>query len=266
MSWKISPILIVCATLSAGGAAQAGGNNANSGNHYGWCRGNGNPHAAECPMFAPSTTSPNSHNEHKDPPLANPIPQIVVIKPLPPQVITGYSPGPQQIVAPPITGHSPGIVVSPNPPQTFTGYGPVPLALPPQQVPPTPLPVTLTRPQALPSTSAKSEGPIPVSVTPQTSTVPVAPALITPKPGRQTAHDTPAFEAKDTGDRWHCVASGHHVRKALDDNGSEVYAGSLPGIAVQVVPIIRDIPAWHDLSTDCIVAVREHPIAKAQRK
>ena len=126
MSWKISPILIVCATLSAGGAAQAGGNNANSGNHYGWCRGNGNPHAAECPMFAPSTTSPNSHNEHKDPPLANPIQQIVVIKPLPPQVITGYSPGPQQIVAPPITGYSPGILVSPNPPQVITGYAPGP--------------------------------------------------------------------------------------------------------------------------------------------
>lgn len=94
----------------------------------------------------------------------------------------------------------------------------------------------------------------------------MGPDLVTALPGRQQPHAVPVFESKESGDRWHCVASGHHVRKVFDDNGNEVYAGSLPGIAIQVVPIIRDIPAWHDLSTECMISVREHPVAKAQRK
>jgi hypothetical protein len=103
-------------------------------------------------------------------------------------------------------------------------------------------------------------------VTPQAGGSHIGGELIAAKPGRQVPTAVPVFETKGTGDRWHCVASGHHVRKIFDDDGNEVYAGSLPGIAIQVVPIIRDIPAWHDLSSECIISVREHPKAKAARR
>jgi hypothetical protein len=359
----------------------------------GWCKGNGNPHAGQCPIFAPGSTAPNSHNSNQPVPTTNqlslppqqPTPPVIQVVPLPPQtisgfapvpqagkapdvtgyspgigiapnppqVISGFSPGPQQIPAPSFGGHAPYVVppqpqppqnpyavpqprppaqppqvpllkpgytaypdyvgprdpasgypvvtanppqtitgyapynvppqpVLPNPPQTITGYAPnnVP-PLPPQQQTPTPIVVPQPQPYSVP-TPLKVEVPRPrplppqgnppptgqttVSVTPQGGGSHVGTEMIAAKSGRQAPTAVPVFEVKGTGDRWHCVASGHHVRKVFDDNGNEVYAGALPGVAIQVVPIIRDVPAWHDLSTECLISVREHPLAKAARR
>ena len=412
----------------------------------GWCKGNGNPHAAECPIFAPGSTSPNTYNSHQPVQTTNQLPQppqqptlpvivvtpqtpqtitgygpvpqgvnapditgyspVIVVTPQPPQVITGFSPGPQQIPPPSFTGQQPYVVppqpmqvptavpqlqpqpqpqavpfqvpplkpgyvaypdyvgprdpdtgypvVTANPPQTTTGYAPylvptlppqVPTAVPqaqpkpqpqpvavpplvpplkpgyvaypdyvgtrdpntgypvvtanppqtftgyaPNKVPPQPQPQTptlqtgaipttpsanvptpaqveLPRPRPLPTQgNPPPSGQTTVTITPQGGGSHVGADLITAKSGRQAPTAVPVFEVKGTGERWHCVASGHHIRKVFDDNGNEVYAGSLPGVALQVVPIIRDVPAWHDLSSECLVSVREHPKARAARR
>ena len=239
----------------------------------GWCRGNGNPHAAQCPIFAPSTSGPPNHNSHQTPQTANQLPTVpqqptlplvqgLLITPQPPQVISGYSPGPQGTTAPTITGYSPGIVITPQPPQTLTGYSPG--GGPTQAL--TGQPVEIPRPKPTGEAKRQAGSSPSVTITTQSTGTSIGSELIAAKPGRQEPHAVPTFEAKATGDRWHCVASGHHVRKIFDDAGREVYAGSLPGIAIQVVPIIRDVPAWHDLTSECLVSVREHPIAKSQRR
>ena len=271
----------------------------------GWCRGNGNPHAAQCPIFAPSTSGPPNHNSHQTPQTANQLPTVpqqptlplvqgLLITPQPPQVISGYSPGPQGTTAPTITGYSPGIVITPQPPQVISGYSPGPqgttaptitgyspgIVITPQ--PPQTLtgyspgggptqaltgqPVEIPRPKPTGEAKRQAGSSPSVTITTQSTGTSIGSELIAAKPGRQEPHAVPTFEAKATGDRWHCVASGHHVRKIFDDAGREVYAGSLPGIAIQVVPIIRDVPAWHDLTSECLVSVREHPIAKSQRR
>ena len=239
----------------------------------GWCRGNGNPHAAQCPIFAPSTSGPPNHNSHQTPQTANQLPTVpqqptlplvqgLLITPQPPQVISGYSPGPQGTTAPTITGYSPGIVITPQPPQTLTGYSPG--GGPTQAL--TGQPVEIPRPKPTGEARRQAGSSPSVTITTQSTGTSIGSELIAAKPGRQEPHAVPTFEAKATGDRWHCVASGHHVRKIFDDAGREVYAGSLPGIAIQVVPIIRDVPAWHDLTSECLVSVREHPIARSQRR
>lgn len=239
----------------------------------GWCRGNGNPHAAQCPIFAPSTSGPPNHNSHQTPQTANQLPTVpqqptlplvqgLLITPQPPQVISGYSPGPQGTTAPTITGYSPGIVITPQPPQTLTGYSPG--GGPTQAL--TGQPVEIPRPKPTGEAKRQAGSSPSVTITTQSTGTSIGSELIAAKPGRQEPHAVPTFEAKATGDRWHCVASGHHVRKIFDDAGREVYAGSLPGIAIQVVPIIRDVPAWHDLTSECLVSVREHPIARSQRR
>ena len=239
----------------------------------GWCRGNGNPHAAQCPIFAPSTSGPPNHNSHQTPQTANQLPTVpqqptlplvqgLLITPQPPQVISGYSPGPQGTTGPTITGYSPGIVITPQPPQALTGYSPG--GGPTQAL--TGQPVEIPRPKPTGEARRQAGSSPSVTITTQSTGTSIGSELIAAKPGRQEPHAVPTFEAKATGDRWHCVASGHHVRKIFDDAGREVYAGSLPGIAIQVVPIIRDVPAWHDLTSECLVSVREHPIARSQRR
>lgn len=188
------------------------------------------------------------------------------VMPNPPQTFTGYAPymvPSQQQLTPPAPGgpQAPPQNVPPNPPQTITGYAPY--MVPPQMQVEVPRP----RPRPLPPQgNPPPTGQATVTVTPQGGGTHVGADFVTAKSGRQAPTAVPVFEAKGTGDRWHCVASGHHVRKVFDDNGNEVYAGALPGVAIQVVPVIRDVPAWHDLSSECIISVGEHPKAKAARR
>jgi hypothetical protein len=210
---------------------------------------------------------------------------------------TGYPvpPSPPQQLTPPAPGapQAPPQQVMPNPPQTITGYAPymvpdqkqltppapgapqappmkpynVPTPMVPGQVVDVPRPRPVAA-QAKAPAPAAATGPAAgnVTVTPKGTTAPIGPGLITAQSGRQAAHAMPTFEAKETGDRWHCVASGHRVRKAFDAAGNEFYAGALPGIGVSAVAMVRDVPAWHDLSTDCLIAVGEHPKARAARR
>ena len=276
----------------------------------GWCKGNGNPHAAQCPIFAPGSTAPNNYNSNQPVPTTNQLPQppqqptlpVIQVVPLPQHTITGIAPymvppqppaqqvpplpqmavpQPQPYSVPPL---KPGFVAYPHyvgPRDPNTGY-PIPPQPPVQQVPPlpqmavpqpqpynvpTPIQIDVPRPRPLaPQGNPHSTGQTTVSVTPQGGGTHVGAELIAAKAGRQAPTAVPAFDVKATGERWHCVASGHHVRKVFDDNGNEVYAGALPGVAIQVVPIIRDVPAWHDLSSECIISVREHPKAQQARR
>jgi hypothetical protein len=206
-----------------------------------------------------------------------PQPPAQQVPPLPQMAV----PQPQPNNVPPL---KPGFVAYPNyvgPRDPNTGY-PIPPQPPAQQVPPlpqmavpqpqpynvpTPMQVDVPRPRPLaPQGNPPPTGQATVSVTPQGGGSHVGVDLITAKSGRQAPNAVPVFDAQGTGDRWHCVASGHHVRKVFDDNGNQVYAGALPGVAIQVVPIIRDVPAWHDLSSECIISVREHPKATQARR
>lgn len=220
------------------------------------------------PMLKPGFVAYPHYVGPRDPNTGYPVP------PSPPQQLT---PTPKPVAVPPQN-------VMPNPPQTITGYAPymVPPQLPLQQTPtprpvaapqplpynvPTPMQVEVQRPRPLPPQgNPPPTGQATVTVTPQGGGTHVGADFVTAKSGRQAPTAVPVFEAKSTGDRWHCVASGHHIRKVFDDNGNQVYAGALPGVAIQVVPIIRDVPAWHDLSSECLISVREHPKAKAARR
>ena len=52
-----------------------------------------------------------------------------------------------------------------------------------------------------------------------------------------------------------CVASGHAMRRYVDEDGVERLAGDLPNLVV-VSMMFRDIPAAHPQHADCLVAVR----------
>jgi hypothetical protein len=360
---SVLAIVVAIGTLAFAGSADAQRRPATNGAGFvpnGWCKGNGNPHAAQCPIFAPGSTAPNNYNSNQPVPTTNQLPQppqqptvpVIQVVPLPQHTITGIAPymvppqPPQQLTPPvphmavpqpqpynvpplkpgfvaypdhvgprdPNTGYpippqppaqqvpplpqmavpqpqpnnvpplKPGFVAYPNylgPRDPNTGY-PIPPQPPAQQVPPlpqmavpqpqpynvpTPMQVDVPRPRPLaPQGNPPPTGQATVSVTPQGGGSHVGVDLITAKSGRQAPNAVPVFDAQGTGDRWHCVASGHHVRKVFDDNGNQVYAGALPGVAIQVVPIIRDVPAWHDLSSECIISVREHPKATQARR
>ena len=310
---SVLAIVVAIGTLAFAGSADAQRRPATNGAGFvpnGWCKGNGNPHAAQCPIFAPGSTAPNNYNSNQPVPTTNQLPQppqqptvpVIQVVPLPQHTITGIAPymvppQPPQQLTPPVPHMAvpqpqpynvpplkPGFVAYPNylgPRDPNTGY-PIPPQPPAQQVPPlpqmavpqpqpynvpTPMQVDVPRPRPLaPQGNPPPTGQATVSVTPQGGGSHVGVDLITAKSGRQAPNAVPVFDAQGTGDRWHCVASGHHVRKVFDDNGNQVYAGALPGVAIQVVPIIRDVPAWHDLSSECIISVREHPKATQARR
>ena len=190
--------------------------------------------------------------------------------PTPPQPPQQLTPTPTAVVAPPLQPYNvPTPMAVPPRPQQLVPT-PNAVAVPPQQAYNVPVPmqqVDVPRPRPLPPQgSPPPTGQASVTVTPQGGGTHVGADFVTAKSGRQAPTAVPVFEAKSTGDRWHCVASGHHIRSVFDDDGNQVYAGALPGVAIQVVPIIRDVPAWHDLSSECIISVGEHPKAKAARR
>lgn len=134
---RLQSLLLATAIVAFPAAATA-----NSGNHFGWCNGAGNPHrAADCsrgggtaglPTPTPSTVPPANHLPGTGTgtgPTPGGTPAVITVQPLPPEVITGTSPVPTITgqPGPTMTGTSPGpIIVVPNPPLTFTGTGPVP--------------------------------------------------------------------------------------------------------------------------------------------
>jgi len=96
----------LAAVAAAHDGARAGGG-APPGNHYGWCKGNGNPHASGC---AASTNGGTVNGN------------------------SGHAPPPTSTEAP-----HPGGIVTGTYGQSFTGYAPVP-PIPPQLVPQQPPP------------------------------------------------------------------------------------------------------------------------------
>jgi hypothetical protein len=153
------------------------------GNHYGWCKGNGNPHSSGCATSTNGGTV-NGNTGHAPPPTATEVPHPAgIVTGTYGQSFTGYAPvppippqlTPQQpppLAAPPLAAPPllPGYVQFPNyqgtrdpatgfpaavPPQQVTGtyappvvgYAPVP-PIPPQLTPPQPPP--LAAPPLLP--------------------------------------------------------------------------------------------------------------------
>jgi hypothetical protein len=198
------------------------------------------------PPSPPTAMTPPAPGAPQAPPL---MPyNVPPLSPLPTAVSpTNPVPGPGQVVDVPRPRPQPASAQRAAAAGTTTGGPSPPMGSPPP--PPASGPATGT-----------------VVVTPKGSSVPVGSAFVTAQSGRQPTHAIPTFEAKETGDRWHCVASGHRVRKAFDAAGNEFYAGALPGIGVSAVAMVRDVPAWHDLSTDCLIAVGEHPKARDARR
>ena len=234
------------------------------------------------PMAVPPTpqqlTPPPPGAPQAPPQQAYNVPTPMAVPPMP-QQLTPPPPGAPQ--APPQQAYNvPKPMGVPPMPQQMTPPSPGAAQAPPQIAYAAPVPtqqIDVPRPrplqtQANPTPTGQATvkptptGAATVKVTPQGGGTHPGADFITVKSGRQAPTAIPVFEDKSSGDRWHCVASGHHIRKVFDDSGNEVYAGALPGVAIQVVPIIRDVPAWHDLSSECLISVGEHPKAKAARR
>jgi hypothetical protein len=78
--------------------------------------------------------------------------------------------------------------------------------------------------------------------------------LVTERPGRQQHHATPSYRTDD-GHLIHCLAGGFGWRYVVESDGSVRLAGRLPVLRTTDV-IVRDLPANHLVTPDCIVAVR----------
>ena len=160
-----------------------------------------------------------------------------------PLVSTGVMPNPVQTV-PPQTGQvRPPVVTQPHPAQVVVP--PMVPMLVPQRVPQAiPQPI----PQRVPTLAPT------VTHRPQVRPVGIGRELITSTPGRQPAHNPPAFQGKAQGEQWNCVASGHGKRKSVED-GKVVSNGALRHVG-SVDVLGRDLPALHPRHPHCIVSVK----------
>ena len=82
--------------------------------------------------------------------------------------------------------------------------------------------------------------------------------LITRAPGRQPSHDMPHFDGGAEGEAWNCLASGHSMRRHVDERGLETVNGTTPAMVVATM-MFRDVPALHESHTDCLVSVHRRP-------
>jgi hypothetical protein len=98
-------------------------------------------------------------------------------------------------------------------------------------------------------------GPAIVTITPATTEPSAGQSLITRLPGRQALHDQPEFSPGASGGVLNCIASGHALRRYVDEDGVERVVGDLPNLVV-VATMFRDIPAAHAQHAECLVAVR----------
>ena len=79
--------------------------------------------------------------------------------------------------------------------------------------------------------------------------------LVTRYPGRQPLHDLPRFASENRNQETYCALSGYHRRKFADVFGQETEAGSLPSLR-NGGSIVRDIPAWHEPSPNCLIVIK----------
>lgn len=78
--------------------------------------------------------------------------------------------------------------------------------------------------------------------------------LVTDQPGRQAHHAAPSYRTAD-GQVVECLAGGFGWRYVMQSDGSVRLSGRLPVLRTTDV-IVRDLPANHLVSPECIVAVR----------
>jgi hypothetical protein len=198
------------------------------------------------------------------------------VPPIPPQLTP---PQPQPPVPPPLL---PGYVQFPNhtgprdpatgfpaqvPPQqvtgsygpSFTGYGPVQNP-PPHQTPPAIIPKPTPKPR--PSQTVTSTTNVSVNSTEQRQ--PLAGQLIPRHAGRQHPNAQPQFVVAETGESWTCAASGMQRRRHIDERGVVTMNGALPNL-VMMDTLIRDIPAFHEHSAECLIGVQRRPNSQSQR-
>jgi len=103
-----------------------------------------------------------------------------------------------------------------------------------------------------------------VSVNSTEQRQPLAGQLIPRHAGRQHPNAQPQFVVAETGERWTCAASGMQRRRHIDERGVVTMNGALPNL-VMMDTLIRDIPAFHEHSAECLIGVQRRPNSQSQR-
>jgi hypothetical protein len=97
----------------------------------------------------------------------------------------------------------------------------------------------------------------------QSNKTPIGHKLVTRYPGRQPLHDLPRFNSDNLHQDAYCALSGYHMRKFKDVFGKETVAGTLPSLS-NGGSIVRDIPAWHEPSSGCLIIIKKKKYKKKQ--
>ncbi len=272
---------------------------AGGGNHYGWCKGNGNPHGGACASGG-TGGSIDANSGHSTPPTATEAPptsQVVTgtygqsftgygaVPPMPPQLTPAQPPPlapppllpgyvqypnftgtrdpatgfpaavpPQQVTGsygPSFTGYGPVQTVTGTVPPPVTGYGPVSQTETPQPI--------IRKPSPNPRPARSHSGADKITVRSAEERQPLAGQMIPRQAGRQLPNAQPEFVIAQTGERWTCAASGLQRRRHVDARGVETVHGALPTLAM-VDPLIRDIPAFHEHHSECLIGVQRRAI------
>ena len=83
--------------------------------------------------------------------------------------------------------------------------------------------------------------------------------MITRQPGRQPLHDLPQFASDNASRTSFCALSGFHRRKHNDTSGNQTESGMLPSLS-NIDSVVRDIPAWHEVSTNCLIVINKRKL------
>jgi hypothetical protein len=130
---------------------------------------------------------------------------------------------------------------------------------PPQQIPPTVIP----KPTPKPRTGQTVTTPNNVTVNSTEQRQPLAGQMIPRHAGRQHPNAQPQFVVAQTGENWTCAASGMQRRRHMDERGVVTVNGVLPNLAM-LDTLIRDIPAFHEHSAECLIGVQRRPMSQSQ--
>jgi hypothetical protein len=110
-----------------------------------------------------------------------------------------------------------------------------------------------TGPTAVRGVDPQSQG---VSLAQTATREPWTVGIVTEQPGRQRGHSAPSYRTAD-GHLVQCLAGGFGWRYVVGSDGSVRLAGRLPVLRTTDV-MVRDLPANHLVSPECVVAVRRH--------
>ena len=286
---SVAPVEVIA------GAGSGGHGGSPSGNHLGWCRGNGNPHGGNCASGS-TGGSINTNTGHSTPPTATEAPHAPQsVTGTYGQSFTGYGPVPTATATPgtPLTGYgavppmppqlAPSLPPQLSPPPLLPGYvqhpnftgtrDPAtgfPAPVPPQQVtgtyappvtgygPVPPLPqqqAAVPKPTPNPRPVRTSSGGANITINPSEPSQPIASQMVARHAGRQLPNAHPQFIIESTGESWTCAASGLQRRRHVDERGAVTFSGVLPNLAM-VDPLIRDIPAFHEHHAECLIGVQ----------